>query len=58
MKRLEHEALGWMLVATAFGIYICYLLAAPFVPALAWALALAVLFTPLQRWLLIPIPIV
>lgn len=37
--------------ATGFGIYLCYLLAAPFLPALAGALALAVIFTPLQRWL-------
>jgi predicted PurR-regulated permease PerM len=36
---------------TGIGIYLCYLLAAPFIPALAWALALAVLFVPLQRWL-------
>ncbi|OFW39384.1 MAG: AI-2E family transporter [Acidobacteria bacterium RIFCSPLOWO2_12_FULL_67_14b] len=37
--------------ATAGGIYLCYRLAAPFVPALAWALALAVMFSPLYRWL-------
>lgn len=37
--------------ATGFGIYLCYLLAAPFLPALAGALGLAVIFTPLQRWL-------
>ena len=36
---------------TGFGIYLCYRLAAPILPALAWAMALAVLFTPLQRWL-------
>ena len=40
-----------LMAATAFGIYLCYRLAAPFLPALAWALALAVLFTPFQRWL-------
>jgi predicted PurR-regulated permease PerM len=40
-----------LMVATAFGIYLCYRLAAPFLPSLAWALALAVLFTPFQRWL-------
>ncbi len=40
-----------MLAATGFGIYLCFLLAAPFLPALTGALALAVLFTPLQRWL-------
>lgn len=40
-----------LMAATAFGVYLCGQLAAPFLPALAWALALAVLFTPLQRWL-------
>ena len=35
--------------ATAFGIYLCCRLAAPVLPALAWALALAVLFAPLQK---------
>jgi predicted PurR-regulated permease PerM len=39
-----------LLVATAFGIYLCYRLAAPFVSAIVWAVALAVLFTPFQRW--------
>ncbi len=38
-----------LMAATAFGIYICYRIAKPFLPALVWALALAVLFTPLQR---------
>ena len=36
---------------TALGFYLCYRLTVPFLPALAWALALAVLFTPLQSWL-------
>lgn len=40
-----------LMAATACGIYLCYLLAMPFLPALAWALALAVLFTPFQCWL-------
>lgn len=40
-----------LILATALGIYVCYRLALPFLPALAWALALAVLFTPFQRWL-------
>ena len=39
-----------LMAATAIGIYLCYRLAAPFLPALAWALALAVLFAPFQRW--------
>lgn len=39
-----------LMMVTVTGIYACYLLAAPFFPAVAWALALAVLFTPLHRW--------
>jgi len=35
-----------LMVGTVTGIYICYLLSAPFLPAFTWALALAVLFTP------------
>jgi predicted PurR-regulated permease PerM len=37
-----------LMTATGIGIYLCYKVAAPFLPAFAWALALAVLFTPLQ----------
>lgn len=40
-----------LILATAFGIYLCYRLALPFLPALAWALALAVIFAPFHRWL-------
>ncbi len=40
-----------LMVVTGVGIYLCMWMSAPFVPALAWALALAVLFAPLQRWL-------
>ena len=40
-----------LMAATAFGLYLCYLLAKPFLPAISWALALTVLFTPLQEWL-------
>jgi len=39
-----------LMAVTAFGIYLCYRLAVPFLPPLAWALGLAVLFTPFQRW--------
>ncbi len=39
------------LAVTAASIYLCYRLVAPFQAALAWALALAVLFAPLHRWL-------
>ena len=40
-----------LMTATALGIYLCYLLAAPFLAALAFAMALAVLFAPFQKWL-------
>lgn len=38
-----------LIVVTGAGIYFCYLLAKPLFPALAGALALAVLFAPLHR---------
>jgi predicted PurR-regulated permease PerM len=38
-----------LLGATLAGAYLCYLLAAPFLPALTWALVLAVLFLPIHR---------
>lgn len=40
-----------LMIVTALGIYLCYLMAVPFLAALAWALAFAVLFAPWQRWL-------
>jgi predicted PurR-regulated permease PerM len=40
-----------LMAATIAGIYICWLLAVPFLPAIAWALALAVLFARLHRWI-------
>ena len=40
-----------LIVVTGAGIYFCYLMAEPFFPAFAGALALAVLFAPLHRWL-------
>jgi predicted PurR-regulated permease PerM len=40
-----------LMAVTVAGIYFCYLLAVPFIPAFAGALALAVLFAPLHRWL-------
>ncbi len=36
---------------TATGIYLCYRLAQPCIPSLVWAGALALIFTPLQRWM-------
>jgi predicted PurR-regulated permease PerM len=41
-----------LLAATALAVYACYRLAQPFLPALAWALALAVVTSPLHAWLL------
>jgi predicted PurR-regulated permease PerM len=40
-----------LLAAIGIGLYLCYLMALPFVPALTWAAALAILFMPVQRWL-------
>jgi predicted PurR-regulated permease PerM len=40
-----------LMAATALGLYLCYLMALPFLPALTWALALAVLFMPAHQWL-------
>jgi predicted PurR-regulated permease PerM len=37
------------MAATALGIYLCYRMALPFLPALTWAMALAVLFRPVHR---------
>lgn len=40
-----------LLLLTAAGVWLCWRMLAPFLPALVWALALAVLCAPLQRWL-------
>ncbi len=40
-----------LLLAILIGIYLCYIIALPFLSVLTWALTLAVIFTPLQRWL-------
>lgn len=40
-----------LVVATAIVIYLCYRVAVPFLPALAWALALAVIVHPMHRWI-------
>ncbi len=41
----------FLIVITAAVLYLCYRLALPFVPALTWALALAVVAYPLHEWL-------
>ena len=38
-----------LLAITVAGLYICYLLTLPFLPALTWAVALAILFAPAHR---------
>lgn len=38
-----------LMAVTAGGLYLCYRMALPFLPALAWALALAILVAPVQR---------
>lgn len=45
----EHALLFVLAIATAFAFYLCYKLASPFLPALAWALALAVVAHPLHE---------
>jgi predicted PurR-regulated permease PerM len=40
-----------LMLVTVLGVYLCYRMAVPFLAVLAWALTLAVLFAPLQRWL-------
>ena len=40
-----------LFAATAIAFYLCYFIINPFLPALAWALALAVLTHPLYRWI-------
>lgn len=60
-NKTDREATGWgskrqvhlfvILLATAIGIYFCSKLAAPFLPVIAWALTLAILFVPFQHWL-------
>ncbi len=39
------------MAVTSIGVYLCFRVVQPFLSVIAWALALAVLFTPLQRWL-------
>lgn len=46
-----HLRIALALLSTLIGVYLCYLIALPFLPALAWAIGLSVLATPLQTWL-------
>ena len=40
-----------ILTITVAGTLVCFLLALPFLPALIWAIALAILFLPAHQWL-------
>jgi predicted PurR-regulated permease PerM len=40
-----------LLALTIAGLFICFLLLWPFLPALVWSLALAILFLPAHRWI-------
>ncbi len=42
---------AFLIMAIAFGSFLCYRMALPFLPALTWAMALTILFSPLHRWL-------
>lgn len=51
LTRRRTSALA-LLAATGLAFYLCWKIAQPFVPALAWALALAIIGSRLHRWLL------
>jgi predicted PurR-regulated permease PerM len=38
-----------LIVATGIALYLCYRIVSPFLPALAWALALAIIVQPVER---------
>lgn len=40
-----------LMALTVFGVFLCYRLTVPFLPALTWAVTLAVLFVPAHRWI-------
>jgi len=48
-QKFHGLALG---IALAAALYFCWLLVAPFLPAVSWAFALAMLAQPIHRWLL------
>jgi predicted PurR-regulated permease PerM len=49
-SRTRIRAIALALLA-AVGIYLCFRLAQPCIPSLVWAGALALVFTPLHRWI-------
>jgi predicted PurR-regulated permease PerM len=49
MPDMKQMRLLGIVAATAVGLYVCYLLALPFLPALTWALVLAIILYPAHR---------
>ncbi|WP_348640234.1 MULTISPECIES: AI-2E family transporter [unclassified Mesorhizobium] len=49
MPDMKQMRLLGIVAATAIGLYVCYLLALPFLPALTWALVLAIVLYPAHR---------
>jgi len=47
---LDGHRIAALAALTVLGVYLCYRLAEPFLPAAAWAVALAVIGMPLHRW--------
>lgn len=47
-----HVKYALLILVTGFVGYLCYLMAAPFLMAIAWAVVLAILINPLYLWLL------
>ncbi len=47
----DHALVLVLVVATALLIYLCWQIARPFVGAIAWALALAIVARPIHRWI-------
>jgi predicted PurR-regulated permease PerM len=45
-----------LIVATGFAFYLCYRLVYPFLPAISWALALAVVTYPVHAWIRRQVP--
>lgn len=40
-----------LMITTAIVFYLCWLIAQPFMPALAWAIALAIVGMPMHKWI-------
>jgi predicted PurR-regulated permease PerM len=47
----RHVRDAMLLLLTGFALYLCWLLARPFLAGITWALALAVVAYPLNHWL-------